>query len=214
MGRRALRKIRAEIDLSGYLLELDDLPKPLDFAALFGNRAPLEVEVGSGKGLFMRTAAARQAGRELSRDRTGPEVCRLRRAVWPNEDGQRQDRRRRWICGSSPNESPGLASRRSMLFSRPLVEDAAQETPGAERAVPGATCIGRSRPAARSFWTDVEEYFKTTLALIGRLGIFDPSIAVPESPVEHDMDYRTHFERRTRQHGEAVYRSEFRKPAE
>jgi hypothetical protein len=27
------------------------------------------------------------------------------------------------------------------------------------------------------------------------------------------MDYRTHFERRTRLHGEKVYRAEFRKPA-
>jgi tRNA (guanine-N7-)-methyltransferase len=35
---------------------------------------------------------------------------------------------------------------------------------------------------------------------------------VPELAAEHDLDYRTHFERRMRLHGEAVYRSEFRKP--
>ena len=29
---------------------------------------------------------------------------------------------------------------------------------------------------------------------------------VAERPAEHDLDYRTHFERRMRQHGEAVYR--------
>ncbi len=49
MGRRALRKIKSEIDLSGYLLEPDDLPNPWDARALFGNPA-LEVEIGSGKG--------------------------------------------------------------------------------------------------------------------------------------------------------------------
>ena len=35
-----------------------------------------------------------------------------------------------------------------------------------------------------------------------------------EKPADHDLDYRTHFERRTRLHGEAVYRAEFRKRGE
>jgi hypothetical protein len=32
---------------------------------------------------------------------------------------------------------------------------------------------------------------------------------VQEQQPEFDMDYRTHFERRTRKHNESVYRSEF-----
>ena len=32
---------------------------------------------------------------------------------------------------------------------------------------------------------------------------------LPETPSDHDLDYHTHFERRTRQNGEPVYRSEF-----
>jgi tRNA (guanine-N7-)-methyltransferase len=36
---------------------------------------------------------------------------------------------------------------------------------------------------------------------------------VVEKPADHDLDYRTHFERRMRMHGAAVYRSEFRKQA-
>ena len=35
---------------------------------------------------------------------------------------------------------------------------------------------------------------------------------VPESPAEGDLDYRTHFERRTRLGGGRVYRALFRKP--
>ena len=58
MGRRALRKLDPAIDLTGHFRTFDQLPRPWDAAALFGRVAPLEVEVGSGKGLFLRTAAA------------------------------------------------------------------------------------------------------------------------------------------------------------
>ncbi|NQT13718.1 MAG: tRNA (guanosine(46)-N7)-methyltransferase TrmB, partial [Planctomycetes bacterium] len=58
MGRRALRKIKPGLDLSHHLKTFDELPQPWDPERLFGRRAPLEVEVGSGKGLFIRGAAA------------------------------------------------------------------------------------------------------------------------------------------------------------
>ena len=62
------------------------------------------------------------------------------------------------------------------------------------------------------FWTDVEEYFETTLALLAaRTSLVGP-LPVPEEPAEHDMAYRTHFERRVRKANEPVFRSEFRKP--
>ncbi len=34
-------------------LDVDTLPRPLDFAALFGNDHPVELEIGSGKGTFL-----------------------------------------------------------------------------------------------------------------------------------------------------------------
>src|SRR5262245_501997 len=58
MSRRALRKIDAGLDLSGKLLTLDQMPRPLDHTSLYGRKAPLEVEVGSGKGVFLTRAAA------------------------------------------------------------------------------------------------------------------------------------------------------------
>jgi tRNA (guanine-N7-)-methyltransferase len=61
------------------------------------------------------------------------------------------------------------------------------------------------------FWTDVEEYYESTLELIRTTTSLSGPAAVAESLPEHDLDFRTHFERRTRLHGEAVYRSEFRK---
>ena len=57
MGRRALRKIDPAVDLSRHLARLDDLTPPWCDEALFPQPAPLEIEVGSGKGLFLVTAA-------------------------------------------------------------------------------------------------------------------------------------------------------------
>jgi tRNA (guanine-N7-)-methyltransferase len=62
------------------------------------------------------------------------------------------------------------------------------------------------------FWTDVQEYFETALALIAAETKLIGPLEVPELAPQHDLDYRTHFERRMRLHGEAVYRAEFKKP--
>src|SRR3990172_8501376 len=58
MARRALRKIDPALDLSRHLKAWDELTHPWNGAAMFGRDAPLEVEVGSGKGLFLESAAA------------------------------------------------------------------------------------------------------------------------------------------------------------
>lgn len=61
------------------------------------------------------------------------------------------------------------------------------------------------------FWTDVLEYFESTLELLAEHTKLVGPEFVPETPPENDMDYRTHFERRTRLNQLPVYRSLFRK---
>ena len=61
------------------------------------------------------------------------------------------------------------------------------------------------------FWTDVEEYFTSTLELIARCTPLAGPLSVDEREAEHDLDYRTHFERRMRMHDAPVYRSLFQK---
>jgi tRNA (guanine-N7-)-methyltransferase len=63
------------------------------------------------------------------------------------------------------------------------------------------------------FWTDVEEYYQSTLELIAEVTTLRGPLAVEPRPAEHDLDYHTHFERRTRLNEQPVYRSEFRKEA-
>jgi len=58
------------------------------------------------------------------------------------------------------------------------------------------------------------EYFDTTLAMIAEVtGLLGP-FEVPERSAQHEFDYRTHFERRTRLHADLVYRAEFQRRAE
>jgi tRNA (guanine-N7-)-methyltransferase len=61
------------------------------------------------------------------------------------------------------------------------------------------------------FWTDVEEYFEIAVGLFRETPGLEGPFEVPEAPAAHDMDYRTHFERRTRLHGATVFRTLFRK---
>ncbi len=61
------------------------------------------------------------------------------------------------------------------------------------------------------FWTDVLDYYELTLELIEQVTTLDGPFFVSEPPASHDMDYRTHFERRTRRNGLPVYRSRFTK---
>ena len=57
MPRSPVKRPSSKVDLSRVLRDADDLPPIISSESLFGNDQPLEVEVGSGKGLFMTTAS-------------------------------------------------------------------------------------------------------------------------------------------------------------
>lgn len=61
------------------------------------------------------------------------------------------------------------------------------------------------------FWTDVVDYYESTLELIPQVTSLTGPLYVDEPESKHDMDYRTHFERRTRLNGLPVYRCQYRK---
>ena len=64
---------------------------------------------------------------------------------------------------------------------------------------------------ALHFWTDVRERYDATLELIATEHALVGPLEVAEKPAEHDLDYRTHFERRMRLDGKSIFRAEFRK---
>jgi tRNA (guanine-N7-)-methyltransferase len=212
MTRRVLRKIDPALDWSKYLLVPQQLPQPWDSSAVFDRPAPLELEIGSGKGLFLAQAAAKQPdhnfiGIEIAERYATYSAARLARSGLSNA---------RMIHGNAERViteclPDGVAIAVHIYFPDPwwknrhhkrrVMND--QFLPQVERILQSGGSL--------HFWTDVEEYFQAAVERITAVTKLAGPIAVPQREAQHDLDYQTHFERRTRLHGEAVYRSEFRK---
>jgi len=210
MARRALRKIDPTLDLTRHLKTCDALPRPWNAAALFGRQAPLEVEVGSGKGLFLQSAAAAVPehdflGIELSHKYARFAASRLAKrsvanAIVVDADAQRVFRELLPEAALAavhvyfPDPWWKKRHHKRRLMNERFLADAARTL------APG----GRLH-----FWTDVQEYFDATLELLARQPSLAGPLEVAERPATHDLDYRTHFERRVRLVNRPVYRSEF-----
>ncbi len=72
MGRRVLPKLDPTIDFSGHVSEVESLASPFDPQSLFPVAQDLEIEVGSGKGLFLLN----ESGSVPTRNFLGNEVAK------------------------------------------------------------------------------------------------------------------------------------------
>jgi tRNA (guanine-N7-)-methyltransferase len=210
MPRRSPRKVDPTLDLSRHLLTYEQLPRPWDSSAVFGDERPLEVELGTGKGLFLSDAAAADPaanflGLEVSGKFASYAASRLARRGLTNAcvvagDGLRVFR----------EILPEAACRAIHVY----FPDPWWKARHRKRRVMCPAFLADARRTLElggrlHFWTDVEEYFQTSLELLAETpGLRGPE-PVAERPPEHDLDYRTHFERRMRLHGLPVLRAEF-----
>jgi tRNA (guanine-N7-)-methyltransferase len=213
MGRRSLPKIDPTLDLSGYLKTVEELPDPWDQEPLFGRTTTLEVEIGSGKGLFMRSAAESHPERNF----LGIEIARKYARFSAAQLAKRELTNAVMVAGDAapvlhellPDASVSAfhvyfpdpwwkARHRKRRIMRPDIVHTMEK-----KVIPGGKL---------HFWTDVKEYYESALEMMAEVSKFEGPFDVEEKTPEHDLDYRTHFERRMRQHGESVYRSMFRMP--
>lgn len=209
-----MRKIDPRLDLSRHLKTFDQLPDPWDAAALFGRRAPLEVEVGSGKGLFLRTAAARRPDVDFLGTEIAPKYARFAAAGLV----KRGLANAVVLLGDALRVFGELLPGASLAAVHIYFPDPWWKKRHQKRRVMRESFVADVErvlePGGRlHFWSDVEEYFYAALELLADHTALEGPREVGEAPAEHDMDYRTHFERRMRLHGDPVYRAEFRKPA-
>ena len=213
MGRRALRKIDPTLDLSNHLYPLETVPQPFVASEFFASDAPLEVEVGSGKGLFMETATQAKPRRNFLGIEMARKYCRYSAARLA----------KRGASNGKMVSGDGLRFFREFLGDNTLAAvhvyfpDPWWKDRHRKRRVMKPEFLKDIQrvlvPGGKlHFWTDVEEYFQTTLELIAAEVSLAGPLDVQERLAEHDLDYRTHFERRMRLRDLPVYRSEFSKP--
>ena len=142
------------------------MPHPFDRQPLFGRVAPLEIEVGSGKGLFLTTASAACPERdflgiELAHKYARFAAARLARQGRTNAKVICADALRlfaEWLPGDTaaavhvyfPDPWWKKRHKKRRVMTGPFLADL-------QRVLePGGTL---------HFWTDVEEYFGSTLEL-------------------------------------------------
>ena len=222
MPRSPIKRPPVSLDLSKVLRDVDDLPEVLSSQTLFGNDAPLEIEVGSGKGLFLATASAANpafnfVGIEIMAKYAAHAAGRLLRA---HNDQDAAVANAMMISGNAEplfqnRIEPGSLEAVHVYFPDPWWKKRHRK-----RRVVNEKSIRNFSRALRvggrlHFWTDVLDYFESTIELIAELAP-EFGVPIPEEEVQatHDLDYRTHFERRSRQHQIPVYRVRYEKKSD
>lgn len=214
MPRRALRKLDPSLDVAKHYKEFEELPRVWEPNALFARAAPLEVEVGSGKGLFLLKAAERNADRNF----LGIELAHKYARYCGGRLAQKQLPNAVAVHGNALRVFREIMPDNSVAAIHVYFPDPWWKKRHKKRRVLNESFLHdaeRTLTAGGSlhFWTDVAEYFESTLELIARVTSLAGPFAVPEPPAQDDLDFHTHFERRTRLADEPVYRAEFRKPS-
>jgi tRNA (guanine-N7-)-methyltransferase len=212
VGRRALPKLDPTIDFSEYISEVDDLEAPFCPQSLFSQTADLEIEIGSGKGLFVLNESGKVPERNFLGNEIAKKYCRF--AAYRLAKNERRN--------AHMLRGDGLKLFRELLPSQCAVavhvyfpDPWWKERHRRRRVIQPGFIADLQRVLIPGgvfhFWTDVEEYFDEAINLIKEHSDLRGPLAVKEAAADHDMDYRTHFERRMRKYDHDVFRSQFLK---
>jgi tRNA (guanine-N7-)-methyltransferase len=181
---------------------------------VFESDRPVELEIGCGKGGFLIAAAAERPQHNF----LGLEIDRALYFYIASRLAKRNLTNARVACAEAKvfvrdRVATGSIETLHVYFPDPWWKKRHHKRrvfrPSFARDVDRALVVGGSL----HFWTDVEEYFQNALELLAAETKLVGPLAVAERSAEHDLDYRTHFERRTRLSGLPVFRSEYRKQA-
>jgi tRNA (guanine-N7-)-methyltransferase len=214
------RPVRLPLEqLAPYLLELPAPPDPsagqtdapappIDWKAAFGNDHPVELEVGSGKGLFLLNAASscpdvNFAGVEIEKKYVLFTAARVAKRGLGNVRLAQADARaflRERVPAASLQAvhvyfpDPWWKNRHHKR--RVFTEEFARQ------------CARVLSPGGKlHLVTDVEEYFLIMTGLVAAVPDLRPLPPPQPKEAEHDLDYLTNFERKFRKEGKPIYRA-------
>jgi tRNA (guanine-N7-)-methyltransferase len=191
--------------------ECEPPPAPLDWHAIFGNDHPVEIEVGSGKGLFLVNAGmahpeTNYVGIEIVHKYQFSIANRLAKRRLANVRIAYSDARwilRDWVAEASvqavhlyfPDPWWKLKHRKRRMFTEEFARQSYRIL----------------RPGGSLFVvTDVADYAKVVRRTVPHTPFVERE-PPPESPGSHQMDYLTNFERRFREEGRPIHRMRFEK---
>ncbi|MBW3539650.1 MAG: tRNA (guanosine(46)-N7)-methyltransferase TrmB [Planctomycetes bacterium] len=199
-------------DLRPWFLTLGDLDGPLDWRQFFGNSNPVEIDVGSGRGMFLVNSALARPdtnflGIEIDYREGRRAARRLMKRELPNArvlGGDVHQAFDRFVPPHSVQAMyvyfPDPWWKRKHRRRRVFTDDFADRC--ARALHPGGLLHS---------WSDVGEYFEIIRSLMDHHADFEPLPPPPEREPEHDMDYQTSYERKGRQTGGTVHRGLWRR---
>jgi tRNA (guanine-N7-)-methyltransferase len=208
MPRRQFRAVKSSVDLTHHLRDVENLPAKINSESLFGNHQPIELEIGSGKGLFLSSVAVKQpetnfVGIEIVHKYAAHAAARIAKTGVTNAI---------MISGDAGPIVKDRIEDQSLDAIHVYFPDPWWKPRHRKRRVVSRESIPQFarvlRPGGRfHFWTDVLDYFEDTIELLAEIAPqFGVPYPEPEVPAEHELDFRTHFERRSRLHEIPVYR--------
>ncbi len=208
MPRRPPRKPDPSLDLSTHLIELASLPAPLDPQSLFPTKAPVEMEVGSGKGLFLATASTARPDLNF----LGVEISGGYARLCGGKIAAQRAINARIVHGDATYLTRSLLPDACLAGIHVYFPDPWWKARHRKRRVLSDLFLAHAGrvliPGGHlHVWTDVEEYFHEAMAAARSTGLFSAARDVEARAAEHDLDYQTHFERRTRLAGAPVWRA-------
>ncbi len=203
--------VRLPLDqLRPWLVELPAEPASLSLKTLFDNDYPVELEVGSGKGLFLLTASAARPEVNF----LGLEIERKFALYIATRLAKRERRNVRVICADGravlahylpeacldavhvyfPDPWWKNRHRKRRLFTEEFARHCA-------RVVKPAGSLHLA--------TDVEDYFTRMTDVMASVSEFEPVEAPDIKSPEHDFDYLTNFDRKYRKEGRPIFRARY-----
>ena len=207
MPSRPPRKPDATLDLSSHLLLLESLPDPFDPTGAFPQPGPVELEVGSGKGLFLSSASAAASERNFLGIELAVGYARL--CAGKLAAGGRDNAR--IIQGDAGFLVRSLLPDACLAGMHVYFPDPWWRKKHRRRRIFTDEFVGLCSRVLKPggmlhSWTDVPDYFEVIQALMDHHDDFETQPAPAERSPEHDMDYQTSFERKKRKEGFQISR--------